>query len=310
MTADRKNGSRHGGRFSRNSSRREAADLAEIFFCGDPHGEFSQIIEAARDYKPAAMVILGDLQPAAPLEEVLEEAMAFTDIWWIPGNHDTDSDEIYDNLWKSPLASHNLHGRVGNVAGLRIAGLGGVFRGQIWMPDGRPNYTSVGAFMHRVGKNNTWRGGLPRRHRSSIFPSVYDNLARQRADILVTHEAPSCHRKGFAAIDRLAMDLNVRWLFHGHQHEGIAYGRYSGIQVRSVGLRGIVNLRGEEIVESQVDPKDAELFRSRGDAVLQTEGDNSILVFPGKVPAERRCLDGKIIAQPWRDQTLNRPKNG
>ena len=87
-------------------------------------------------------------------------------------NLTTDSDAIYDNLWKSPLAAHNLHGRVGNMKGVRIAGLGGVFRGQIWMPDGKPNYASVGAFLHRVGKNNTWRGGLPRRHRSSIFPSV------------------------------------------------------------------------------------------------------------------------------------------
>lgn len=307
MTEEQKR--RHG---HRPQKQRKKQELPEIFFCGDPHGEFSQILSAARDYKPAAMVILGDLQPSKPLEEVLAEAMAFTEIWWIPGNHDTDSDAIYDNLWKSPLAAHNLHGRVGNVKGVRIAGFGGVFRGQIWMPDGKPNYASVGAFLHRVGKNNTWRGGLPRRHRSSIFPSVYENLSRQHADILVTHEAPSCHRKGFAAIDRLAMDLHVKWLFHGHQHESISYGKYSGIQVCSVGLRGIVNLRGEVVVEAQIDPKDAAALEARGDAVVETKGETSILVFPDKAGSRGQGLSGKVIAQPWRslDQTSNRPKKG
>lgn len=294
-----------GGRHSQKS---RFADLPEIFFCGDPHGEFSQINTAAREHKPAAMVILGDLQPPAPLDQVLEEALAYTQIWWIPGNHDTDTDGFYDSLWKGPLASHNLHGKVGNVAGLRIAGLGGVFRGQIWMPDGEPNYSSVGTFLRRVGRNNTWRGGLPRRHRTSIFPSVYDNLARQHADILVTHEAPSCHRKGFSAIDRLAQSLHVRWLFHGHQHENISYGRYCGIWVRSVGLRGIVNLRGEEIVESQIDPKDAAAMQARGEVTLENQNGASVIVSAGA----KGGLAGKVVAQPWRaaDQQANKPKNG
>ena len=36
-------------------------ELPEIFFCGDPHGEFEQINEAVRLHKPSAVVILGDL---------------------------------------------------------------------------------------------------------------------------------------------------------------------------------------------------------------------------------------------------------
>ena len=87
----------------------ECPGLARDLFCGDPHGTFDQINEAARLYSPDAMVILGDLQPPAPLHVVLEEALAYTDIWWIPGNHDTDSDEFYDRLWRSELAGHNLH---------------------------------------------------------------------------------------------------------------------------------------------------------------------------------------------------------
>ena len=54
MTEEQKR--RHG---HRPQKQRKKQELPEIFFCGDPHGEFSQILSAARDYKPAAMVILG-----------------------------------------------------------------------------------------------------------------------------------------------------------------------------------------------------------------------------------------------------------
>lgn len=245
--------------------------LPNIFFCGDPHGSFDHINEAAREYKPDAMVILGDLQPPAPLEEVLAEALKYTQIWWIPGNHDTDSDEIYDRLWRSKLAGHNLHGRVANVAGLRIAGLGGVFRGQVWMPDGSPNYFCPATFIRRMGQSNVWRGGLPRRHRSTIFPSVYNSLMHQAADILISHEAPGCHRKGFAALDRLGKSLKVRWYFHGHQHEDRVYGQHLGMTVRGVGYRGIVNLKGEVIVPAQLDPREAAALQSAIDWAQRDE---------------------------------------
>ena len=229
----------------------------EIFFCGDPHGSFDHILQAAKEHRPKAMVILGDLQPPAPLHEVLADILNFVDVWWIPGNHDTDNDLFYDRLWRSELAGHNLHGRVALVNGIRIAGLGGVFRGQIWMPPQAPNYMSAGAFIRRIGRGNMWRGGLPRRHRTSIFPSTYDNLMEHRADVLVTHEAPGCHRKGFLAIDQLAKKLQVKYLFHGHQHEDRHYPTYYGFTPRGVGYRGIVNLKGDDIVPAQIDPREA-----------------------------------------------------
>ena len=88
-----------------------AKELPQIFFCGDPHGCFDQINQAAREYQPDALVILGDMQAPAPLEVVLEEALQYAPVWWIPGNHDSESDEMYDNLWRSKLADKNLHGR-------------------------------------------------------------------------------------------------------------------------------------------------------------------------------------------------------
>ncbi|MDY3115063.1 MAG: metallophosphoesterase [Sutterella sp.] len=250
---------KHKRRRSRRGRRSDhVRELPEIFFCGDPHGGFDQINEAARLYAPDAMVILGDLQPEYPLQEILEEALHYTDIWWIPGNHDTDTDEIYDNLWRSDLRDHNLHGRSVNIHGVRIAGLGGVFRGQVWMPDGSPNYFSPSSFMRRIGSSNAWRGGIPRRHRSTIFPSVYQNLLHQKADILVTHEAPGCHRKGFCAIDELAKSLGAKWIFHGHQHEDLKYcEQEKEITPRAVGYRGVVNLKGEVVIAAQLDPREA-----------------------------------------------------
>lgn len=44
-------------------------------------------------------------------------------------------------------------------------------------------------------------------------------LARLDADILVTHEAFSCHHHGWEALDQLARDLRVARAFHGHTHD-------------------------------------------------------------------------------------------
>lgn len=290
-----------------------AKDLPEIFFCGDPHGSFDHINEAARLYKPAAIIILGDLQPPGPIDEVLAEALACTEVWWIPGNHDTDSDDIYDYLWRGPLAGHNLHGRVANIAGLRIAGLGGVFRGQVWMPDGVPNYYCPATFVRRMSPGNLWRGGLPRRHRTTIFPSVYNNLMRQRADILVTHEAPGCHRKGFAALDKLGRALGVRWYFHGHQHEDRVYGQHLGMTVRGVGYRGIVNLKGEVIVPAQMDPREAAALQNaidwanRGQQALVARSPEGRCSVSGRADAEAPKL---LIAPAQRLLQLPKPAAG
>lgn len=197
--------------------------MNRIFFCGDPHGHFDHIIDVVNMYRPAAVVLLGDVQPQEPLEQALKPILDSTEVWWIHGNHDTDSDADYDNLFGSALSDHNLHGRVVEVAGVRIAGLGGVFRGQVWSATARPRYPSAEAFLAQCGKGSRWRGGLPRKHRSTIFPDAYQALLGERADILVTHEAPSCHRYGFGEIDDLAICLGVKTAFHGHHHENIEY---------------------------------------------------------------------------------------
>ena len=149
------------------------------------------------------------------------------------------------------------------IAGLRIAGLGGVFRGQVWSPPAPWAFETQKQYLASGGKGNRWRDGLPRKHRSSIFPGDYQRLAGQRADILVTHEAPSSHPHGFTAIDALARSLRVNKSFHGHHHDRLVYSAERirlGFSAFGVGLCGITDQDGLDIRVGVVD--DASSYRS------------------------------------------------
>lgn len=258
--------------------------MKKIFICGDPHGSFDHIVSAIDEYHPESVVILGDLTPEKPLDEIFKDC-GKTQVYWIPGNHDTDSDLIYDRLYRSRFSNHNLNGKVLDVGRLKVAGLGGVFRGQIWMPPGKPNYFSPTSFIRKVGKSGMWRGGLPRRHRSTIFASTYERLSGMKADMLVTHEAPSMHAKGFKAIDDLAHKLGVKYIFHAHQHESCNYGVINGIVARGVGLRGIVDLEGNIIVPAQVDPREIDTF---DDKAKKNFVHHTASPYPERTPSSHR----------------------
>ena len=195
----------------------------KIMFFGDPHGEFDFVNRCVQRHSPAAIVLLGDLQARRPLNIELAPILALTEVWFIHGNHDTDSEADYDNLFGSDLAERNLHGRVAEIAGFRVAGLGGVFRETIWAPPREPAFASAVDRLRVVRRSERWRGGLPLRHRSSIFPDVYQNLSRQCADILVTHEGLGGHPHGWKALDDLAASLRVQVAVHGHLHQAIDY---------------------------------------------------------------------------------------
>ena len=194
-------------------------------FFGDPHGSFDFVIRCVEKYRPEAIVLLGDIHAQRLLQIELASILALTEVWWIPGNHDTDSDADYDNLFGSDLAHRNLHGRVVEIAGFRVAGLGGIFRESIWSPPLEPAYQSALDRLNVIRPIERWRGGLPRRHRSSIFPDEYERLAAQRADILVTHEGLVGHPHGWMALDDLASALGVQLIVHGHLHETIGLHR-------------------------------------------------------------------------------------
>lgn len=227
------------------------------------------MLPAVKQHQPDAVIFLGDLQAQRPLHVELAEVMQMTEIHWVLGNHDTDSEADFDHLFESELADKNLHGRVVEVApGVRVAGLAGIFREQVWHPDNeKPNYRTREEFVRLGGKGNRWRGSLSRRHRSTIFPEDFETLGKLRADILVSHEAPGPHRNGFEILDTLAITMGCGFLFHGHQHDNLDYShsefvRNTGIRVYGVGLRGITMLSIDDGVCSVVVPGELDAKRS------------------------------------------------
>lgn len=229
----------------------------KILFFGDTHGGFDHCTEIVRQIKPQAIVFLGDIQTPYPFHEQLADIINLTEVWWIHGNHDTDTEQQYDNLFLSELKHRNLSGRVCEVAGVRIAGLGGVFRGKIWDP-AKPgwNFYSPEAFIAGGGFRASWRNGVNLRHRSTIFPSEYEALLKEKADVLVTHEAPSCNRFGFQVLDELARHLGVHTHFHGHHHDNYDYSTHyarMGFRTFAVGYRGVTALDGRIIFPGEMD---------------------------------------------------------
>ena len=235
-----------------------------IWFCGDTHGEFRHVVEhvleAKRDDRlPQAIIFLGDLDCARPLHVELEEIAGLTGIFWIPGNHDGDDNSAWNNLFASEPSEANLHCRVADVAGFRIAGLGGVFRRRIWSPPDPPAFQTYDAWREALTRRRPPKDwGLAetteeRRHKTSIFPDMVASLGAQRADILVSHEAPECRDdgRGWQAIGDLARGLGVRCTFHGHHHDRPDYAASFlelGFQAHAVGFRGITALGGDGAV--------------------------------------------------------------
>lgn len=208
-------------------AREHRQSATTLMFFGDPHGDFEPVIAAVERFRPEAIVLLGDLQARRPLQVELASILDRTEVYFIHGNHDTDSDPDYDNLFGSELADRNLHGRIVEIAGYKIAGLGGIFRSKIWDPR-RPveeaAFASADALRRSMRREERWRDGIALRHRSTIFPEDYQKLLQsQPADILVTHEAPAAHPHGWQAIDELAETLGVQLVVHGHHHENRDY---------------------------------------------------------------------------------------
>ncbi len=198
-----------------------SAALPKVMFFGVPHGSFDFGNRCVQTHRPEAVVLLGEIQARRPLQIELAPILGATEVWFIHVNHDTDSESDFDNLFNSELAHCNLHGRVVDIVGYRIAGLGGIFRESIWAPPLEPSFASATDHLKVIRPAERWRGKLPRRHRSSIFPDVYEHLARQRADILVIHEGLGGRSHGLQALDNLEIAMHVQLVVHGHLHQAI-----------------------------------------------------------------------------------------
>ncbi len=134
---------------------------------------------------------------------------------YVPGNHDPNVRRA-DTTWlpldhrvpiPGPEGCDNVDGRVMEVQGLRIAGLGGSLR----YKDGPNQYTQ--AQMRWRALNLEFRTRLKRARSARLL------------DVLITHAPPfgitaaeDAAHVGFAAFDRIIGGLHPLLLVHGHIH--------------------------------------------------------------------------------------------
>jgi Icc-related predicted phosphoesterase len=162
---------------------------------------------------------------------------------YVPGNHDTDLSGyerrglwIRDGLpveWPGPEGGVNADGQVVDVAGLRIAGLGGSIR----YNDG-PNQWTERQQARRAAKVSRMAARRQRRD-------------GRRVDVLLTHSPPKdCgdrddppHR-GFACLHAAVERMRPRLLLHGHIHP---HGQ--PVPDRELGKTRVVNTVGYRILE-------------------------------------------------------------
>lgn len=86
--------------------------------------------------------------------------------------------------------------------------------------------------------------GLQMGHRKYIFPEDVMHLEAMSADILISHEAPKSPalEDGFDVLGRLARDMGVKAVIHGHHHRDYQTEIADGIAVLGVGRRSMLRL--------------------------------------------------------------------
>lgn len=162
----------------------------------------------------------------------------------VPGNHDPDLSGYRNrgglwlraglpDSWPGPPGAVNCDGRVVDVAGLRIAGLGGSLRYR----DGPNQWTE--AQQSRRARRLLWLAGWRRRRDG------------RRVDVLLTH-APPRHcgdrddlpHRGFQCLHRLVRRLRPRLLVHGHIHP-----HGEPVPDRQLDVTTVVNAVGYRVLE-------------------------------------------------------------
>lgn len=262
-----------------------------LWCLGDVHSHFEHIEQAldAAKVKPVAVIFLGDIEAPIPLWECCAGIEKRGVEWfWVIGNHDTDTEDNWKNVSDEKSMAHNIDGRIVTIDGVRVAGLGGIFRGEVWHPEidgGKPTHSTYAEYEKFIRSNANLKRRLTKRdlaqlqavppesrhwnsavldasragkllkHHSTIFPADYERLADMKADILVTHEAPSCHPHGFEAIDLLAQAMGAT-VFHGHHHDSLDYSRQWDVlefKAFGVGFCGITDQDGNVIAPGDFD---------------------------------------------------------
>ena len=214
-----------------------------ILFVGDCHGDFELMLEAAAS--ATAVILLGDQEPLYDLASILGPEIA-EKTWWIFGNHDGDDPEYLTH--HASMGDRNLHCRVVEIDGLRIAGLGGTFRSNVLgvdrqtplrdLPRIRPQNTRQSLAMIRKD------GKLAPQDHTTIFPEDLNLMAglasKTRVDVLISHEAPESHKLGYRILGDVARALKARLHIHAHHHQRYDAMIDGGIRVAGVGMSGMM----------------------------------------------------------------------
>jgi hypothetical protein len=191
--------------------------------------------EALAQLRPDLVLSAGDL-PFDYLEYLV--TVLNVPLLYVPGNHDPDLRERREELaWPpsiqlkdsgdpvGPLGCTNVDGRIEDVAGIRVAGLGGSLR-------------------YREGPNQYTQREMRRRARRLRRQATAWGLrGRRGVDVLLTHAPPfgvgdeddPAHR-GFEALPELVERLSPKLLVHGHIHP---YGQVK--PDRQLGTTTVVN---------------------------------------------------------------------
>jgi Calcineurin-like phosphoesterase len=162
----------------------------------------------------------------------------------VPGNHDPDISGYAQRAgmwlragqptaWPGPAGYDDADGRVVDVAGLRVAGLGGCLR-------------------YRPGPNQ-WSEAEQARRGRRVVRAARRMIRRdgRPIDVLLTH-APPRHcgdredgpHRGFACLHDVVAALRPRLLVHGHIHP---YGEH--LPDRMIGDTRVVNVVGRKVLE-------------------------------------------------------------
>jgi Icc-related predicted phosphoesterase len=199
------------------------------------HGGFAEM-------KPDLVVACGDL-PFDYLEYLLTTISK--PLLYVPGNHDPDLTPrrqasttvnflAYSELDNpGPEGCTNIDGRIADVAGLRLAGLGGSHR-------------------YRDGPNQYSQKEMAKRCRRLLLRSRFrDRMRSPLVDVFIAHSPPSglgddddpCHQ-GFESFHHMVRVAAPKYLVHGHIHP---YG--VNMADRQLGSTTVVNAVGYRMLE-------------------------------------------------------------
>ena len=232
---------------------------ADVVFIGDIHRQWHHILRGLAQLPrlPHAAVLLGDIECDRPLDEVAAPLLdAGIAVHWICGNHDYDGGpEMWANL-TDPARNPRTHagrlkGCVREIGGLRIAGLSGTFRRRVWeppLPRRLHSRDELADDVATLGDDWTQAQREAMAHAlaaMAIWPEDYDALAGLRADVLVTHEAPSSHPQGAAMLDDLARMMGARLVIHGHHHVCYRARAEDGLHVQGLGAGWAMGVDGD-----------------------------------------------------------------